>query len=65
MVGVGKAAEHGILIRDGEALQRVGQLTAVVLDKTGTVTAGRPTVTSVTVLPGFQGRTRSSPWPPA
>ncbi len=54
MVGVGKAAEHGILIRDGEALQQVGQLTAVVLDKTGTVTAGRPTVTSVTVLPGFQ-----------
>jgi len=47
MVGVGKAAEHGILIRDGEALQRAGQLTTVVLDKTGTVTIGRPTVSTV------------------
>jgi Cu+-exporting ATPase len=54
MVGVGKAAEHGILIRDGEALQRAGQLTAVVLDKTGTVTTGRPTVTAVTAAPGFE-----------
>ncbi len=53
MVGVGKAAEHGILIRDGEALQRAGQLTTVVLDKTGTVTTGRPTVTTVTAAPGF------------
>lgn len=53
MVGVGKAAEHGILIRDGEALQRAGQLTVVVLDKTGTVTTGRPTVTAVTTTAGF------------
>ena len=51
MVGVGKAAEAGILIRDGEALQRVGQLTAVVLDKTGTVTTGHPTVTAVLTAP--------------
>ncbi len=54
MVGVGKAAEHGILIRDGEALQRAGQLTTVVLDKTGTVTTGRPTVTTVMAAPGFE-----------
>lgn len=53
MVGVGKAAEHGILIRDGEALQRAGQLTTVVLDKTGTITTGRPTVTAVVALPDF------------
>ena len=53
MVGVGKAAEYGILIRDGEALQRVGQLTTVVLDKTGTVTTGRPTVTGIMARPGF------------
>jgi len=53
MVGVGKAAEYGILIRDGEALQRAGQLTVVVLDKTGTVTAGRPTVTAIIAAPGF------------
>ncbi|MER2532765.1 MAG: heavy metal translocating P-type ATPase [Candidatus Competibacter sp.] len=57
MVGVGKAAEHGILIRDGEALQRAGQLTTVVLDKTGTVTIGRPTVSTVKALPGFDETT--------
>lgn len=53
MVGVGKAAEHGILIRNGEALQSAGRLTTVVLDKTGTVTAGRPTVTSLLPLAGY------------
>ncbi len=47
MVGVGKAAEYGILIRNGEALQQAGKLTTVVLDKTGTVTEGRPTVTTL------------------
>ena len=57
MVGVGKAAEHGILIRNGEALQRAGQLTTVVLDKTGTVTIGRPTVSTVKALPGFDETT--------
>ncbi|HPF58324.1 MAG TPA: heavy metal translocating P-type ATPase [Candidatus Competibacteraceae bacterium] len=53
MAGVGKAAEYGILIRDGEALQRAGQLTTVVLDKTGTVTTGRPTVTTIIAAAGF------------
>ena len=47
MVGVGKAAEFGVLIRNGEALQRAGQLTTVVLDKTGTLTEGKPCVTDV------------------
>ncbi len=47
MVGVGKAAEYGILIRNGEALQTAGKLTTVVLDKTGTVTEGRPSVTQI------------------
>lgn len=47
MVGVGKAAEYGVLIRNGEALQQAGRLTTVVLDHTGTVTAGRPRVTTV------------------
>ncbi len=54
MVGVGKAAEYGVLIRNGEALQRAGQLTTVVLDKTGTVTEGRPAVTEVMALDGDQ-----------
>jgi Cu+-exporting ATPase len=47
MVGVGKAAEHGILIRNGDALQQAGNLTTVILDKTGTVTMGKPAVTSL------------------
>ena len=54
MVGVGKAAEFGILIRNGEALQQAGRLTVVVLDKTGTITAGRPTVTTLAPAAGFQ-----------
>ncbi len=53
MVGVGKAAEFGVLIRKGEALQTAGRLTAVVLDKTGTITEGRPTVTSLVPGEGF------------
>ena len=47
MVGVGKAAESGILIRNGDALQQAGKLTTVVLDKTGTVTEGKPAVTEI------------------
>jgi Cu+-exporting ATPase len=47
MVGVGKAAEAGVLIRNGEALQTASRLTAMVLDKTGTITAGSPQVTDV------------------
>ncbi len=42
MVGVGRAAESGILIRNGEALQSASQLTTIVVDKTGTITEGRP-----------------------
>ena len=53
MVGVGKAAEYGVLIRNGEALQRAGQLTTIVLDKTGTVTTGRPTVTTLVPAAGW------------
>ncbi len=56
MVGVGKAAEYGVLIRKGEALQRAGDLTVVVLDKTGTVTEGRPKVTDIVVLAGDEAR---------
>ncbi|MBR9878049.1 MAG: copper-translocating P-type ATPase [Gammaproteobacteria bacterium] len=45
MIGVGKAAEHGVLIRSGEALQTASRLTTLVVDKTGTLTEGRPRVT--------------------
>lgn len=46
MVGVGRAAEAGILIRNGEALQNASRLDTVVVDKTGTVTEGKPRLTS-------------------
>jgi Cu+-exporting ATPase len=52
MVATGRGAELGVLIKGGEALQRAGDVTHVVLDKTGTVTEGRPTVTDVIVAPG-------------
>jgi len=47
MVAVGRAAQSGILIRKGDALQTAGKLTCLILDKTGTVTEGRPVVTSI------------------
>ena len=47
MVATGRGAELGVLIKGGEALQRAGDVTTVVLDKTGTVTEGRPAVTDV------------------
>lgn len=47
MVGVGKAAEYGILIRNGQALQSASQLNTLVLDKTGTITEGSPQVTDM------------------
>lgn len=49
MVGVGKAAESGVLIRNGEALQTTSTITVMVLDKTGTITEGAPTVTDVLI----------------
>jgi Cu+-exporting ATPase len=56
MVGTGRAAEAGILIRGGEALEIAHRVNAVVLDKTGTLTRGRPTVAEVVVAPGFTTR---------
>jgi Cu+-exporting ATPase len=47
MVGVGKAAEAGVLIGNGEALQTASKITAMVLDKTGTITLGAPKVTDI------------------
>ncbi|HEU5261249.1 MAG TPA: heavy metal translocating P-type ATPase [Gemmatimonadales bacterium] len=47
LVGTGRAAEHGILIRSGEALERLAAVRTVLLDKTGTITEGRPTVTHI------------------
>jgi Cu+-exporting ATPase len=52
MVGVGKAAEYGALIRQGEALQTAGKIDLVILDKTGTITAGHPAVTRIKAVNG-------------
>jgi Cu+-exporting ATPase len=54
MVGTGKGAGFGILFKSSEALERAGQLTTVILDKTGTITQGQPAVTDV-VLTDWEG----------
>jgi Cu+-exporting ATPase len=56
MVGTGRGAEAGILIRGGEALELAHRVDTVVLDKTGTLTLGRPRVEAVTPLPGWTER---------
>ena len=53
MVGTGKGAEQGILIRSGEALERAHKIRVVVLDKTGTLTRGAPVVTDLIPATGF------------
>ena len=54
MVGVGKGAEKGILFKNSAALEQAHKLTAIVLDKTGTITAGKPTVTDIVVSEHLQ-----------
>jgi P-type Cu+ transporter len=53
MVGTGRGAEHGILIKGGEALEMAHKIDAVVLDKTGTITRGKPQVVRVTAAEGW------------
>ena len=53
MVGTGKGAENGILIKGGEALETAHKLTAIILDKTGTITLGKPEVTDIVSLNGM------------
>lgn len=50
IVGVGKGAQHGILIKNAESLEKLHTVTTIVFDKTGTLTSGRPIVTDIVVL---------------
>ena len=52
MVGVGRGAHAGVLIRDAEALERLGSIDTLVIDKTGTLTEGRPAVVAIRPAPG-------------
>ncbi|MBI1966360.1 MAG: heavy metal translocating P-type ATPase [Gemmatimonadetes bacterium] len=61
LVGTGKAAESGILIRGGEALERLSKVRTILLDKTGTITEGKPTVTHIITARKPDG----TPIPPA
>jgi heavy metal translocating P-type ATPase len=54
MVGAGRGAQHGVLIRDAEALERMEKVDTLVVDKTGTLTEGRPKVVHIEAAPGFQ-----------
>ncbi len=60
MVGIGKGAEHGILIRSGESLQTARAIQTVVLDKTGTITKGKPELTDVVIGDPPSGTSQSS-----
>jgi len=53
MVGVGKGAQHGVLIRDAEALEKMEKVDTLVVDKTGTLTEGRPKVVHIEPAGGF------------
>jgi len=64
MVGTGKGAEHGILFRNAEALERFQQVRVVVLDKTGTLTEGRPRVTDVVAEASLAAGTPATDAPP-
>jgi Cu+-exporting ATPase len=57
MMGISKAAEYGIIIRNGQALQKASTLNDIVLDKTGTVTEGKPTLTDILTFSTFDKKT--------
>jgi P-type E1-E2 ATPase len=54
MVGVGRGAQAGVLIKNAEALERMERVDTLVVDKTGTLTEGRPKVTAIVAATGFE-----------
>jgi len=56
MVASGRGAENGVLFRDAAAIERLAHVDTLVVDKTGTLTEGKPTLTDVIALPGFDER---------
>ncbi len=63
MVGVGRGAQAGVLIRDAEALERMEKIDTIVVDKTGTLTEGKPSVTSIIAMKGWDDDSCCN-WPP-
>src|SRR6185312_441668 len=57
MVGIGRGAREGVLIRNADALERMEKVDTLVVDKTGTLTEGKPKVAAVIALPGFDEKT--------
>src|SRR5206468_2469186 len=53
MVGVGRGAQAGVLIKNAEALERMERIDTLVVDKTGTLTEGKPKVVAIVAAPGF------------
>ncbi|MDO9024313.1 heavy metal translocating P-type ATPase, partial [Zwartia sp.] len=62
MVGTGRAAELGVLFRQGDALQRLRDVTVIAFDKTGTLTQGKPTLTDLVVLDPHHDRATILAW---
>lgn len=61
VAGIGRAAQQGILIKGGEHLEAIGKISALALDKTGTLTEGKPRLTDIVALPASAGTTASAP----
>ena len=65
MVGVGRGAQAGVLIKNAEALERFEKVDTLVVDKTGTLTEGKPRVIAVRTVAGSSPRPMCCGWPPA
>ena len=63
MVATGRGAQAGVLIRNAEALERMASVDTIVVDKTGTLTEGKPKLTGIETVPRLPRGRCSSPWP--